>query len=83
MFVLRNSNPGGIIGQLNTLDLHGLPETYLTEQVKNINAVTPQQVSQIARKYIRPEAMTVVVVGDKKVIEQQLKKFQAERKKPM
>ncbi|OGX89119.1 peptidase [Hymenobacter lapidarius] len=83
MFVLRNSNPGGIIGQLNTLDLHGLPETYLTEQVKNINAVTPQQVSETARKYVRPEAMTIVVVGDKKVIAPQLKKFQAERKKSL
>ena len=83
MFVLRNSNPGGIITQLNTLDLHGLPETYLTEQVKRINAVTPQQVSATARQYIRPEAMTIVVVGDKKVIEPQLKKFQGERKKPL
>ncbi len=83
MFVLRNSTPSGIIGQLNTLDLHGLPETYLTEQVKNINAVTPQQVSETARKYVRPEAMTIVVVGDKKQIDPQLKKFQAERKKPL
>jgi len=39
MFVLRNSNPGGIINQLNNLDLQGLPDTFLTEQVKNINAV--------------------------------------------
>ena len=83
MFVLRNSTPSGIIGQLNTLDLHGLPETYLTEQVKNINAVTPQQVSETARKYVRPEAMTIVVVGDKKQVDPQLKKFQAERKKPL
>jgi zinc protease len=83
MFVLRNSTPDGIIGQLNTLDLHGLPESYLTEQVKNINAVTPQQVSEAARKYVRPEAMTIVVVGDKKVVDPQLKKFQAERKKPL
>ena len=83
MFVLRNSTPGGIIGQLNTLDLHGLPETYLTEQVRNINAVTPRQVSETARKYVRPEAMTIVVVGDKKQVDPQLKKFQAERKKPL
>ncbi|SFQ32280.1 M16 family metallopeptidase [Hymenobacter arizonensis] len=83
MFVLRNSNPGGIISQLNSLDFHGLPETYLTEQVKNINSVTPQQVSETARKYIRPEAMTIVVVGDKKVIEPQLKKFQQTRKKAL
>lgn len=83
MFVLRNSNPAGIISQLNTLDLHGLPETYLTEQVKNINAVTPAQVSETARKYVRPEAMTIVVVGDKKAVDPQLKKFQETRRKPL
>ncbi|AII52177.1 hypothetical protein N008_09335 [Hymenobacter sp. APR13] len=83
LFVLRNSTPAGIIGQLNTLDLHGLPDSYLTEQVKNINAVTPQQVSETARKYVRPEAMTVVVVGDRKIIDPQIKKFQASRKKPL
>ncbi len=83
MFVLRNSNPGGIINQLNTLDLHGLPETYLTEQVKHINAVTPEEVSETARKYVRPEAMTIVVVGDKKAVDPQLKKFQETRKKSM
>ncbi|MBC8082356.1 MAG: insulinase family protein [Hymenobacter sp.] len=83
LFVLRNSTPGGIINQLNTLDLHGLPDSYLTEQVKNINAVTPQQVSETARKYVRPEAMTVVVVGDRKIIDPQIKKFQASRKKAL
>lgn len=83
LFVLRNSTPAGIIGQLNTLDLHGLPDSYLTEQVKNINAVTPQQVSETARKYVRPEAMTIVVVGDRKIIDPQIKKFQASRKKPL
>lgn len=83
LFVLRNSTPGGIINQLNTLDLHGLPDSYLTEQVKNINAVTPQQVSETARKYVRPEAMTVVVVGDKKIIDPQIKKFKESRKKAL
>jgi predicted Zn-dependent peptidase len=83
LFVLRNSTPGGIIGQLNTLDLHGLPDSYLTEQVKNINAVTPQQISETARKYVRPEAMTIVVVGDRKIIDPQIKKFQASRKKAL
>jgi predicted Zn-dependent peptidase len=80
LFVLRNSTPAGIIGQLNFLDLHNLPETYLTEQVQNIHAVTPQQVQETAKKYIRPAEMTTVIVGDKKVIEPQIKKFQSESK---
>ncbi|MGI4884961.1 MAG: M16 family metallopeptidase [Janthinobacterium lividum] len=83
MFVLRNSNPGGIISQLNNLDLQGLPDSFLTEQVKNINAVTPAQVSATARQYIRPEAMTIVVVGDQKVVAPQIKKFQDSLKKPL
>jgi zinc protease len=83
MFVLRNSTPGGIVSQLSTMHLQGLPDTYLTEQVQNINAVTPAQVSATARKYVRPEAMTTVVVGDQKVIAPQLKQYKAEQKKPL
>ncbi|MFD2245361.1 M16 family metallopeptidase [Pontibacter ruber] len=81
LFVLRNSTPDGIISQLNFLDLHGLPETFLTNQVQNILAVTPQQVQSLTQKYIRPKDMTLVVVGDKKQIDKQLKKFQADLKK--
>jgi len=83
LFVLRNSTPQGIIGQLNFLDLHGLPDSYLTNQVQRIYSITPQQVQQTAKQYIRPESMTIVVVGDKKIIDPQLKKFQAERKKAL
>ena len=82
-FVLRNSSPGGIVGQLAGMHLQGQPDTYLTEQVQNLNAVTPAQVSAMMRKYLRPEAMTTVVVGDQKVIAQQLKQYQALQKKAL
>ncbi len=82
LFVLRNSTPGGIIGQLNFLDLHNLPESFLTNQVQDIYAVTPEQVRATTAKYLRPQDMTLVVVGDKKQIDKQLKKFQEEMKKP-
>lgn len=81
LFVLRNSTPGGIIGQLNFLDLHGLPESFLTNQVQNIYAVTPEQVSETTAKYLNPKDMTLVVVGDKKQIDKQLRQFQQELKK--
>ena len=80
LFVLRNSTPGGIISQLNFLDLHDLPDAFLTNQVENIHAITPQQVQQTAEKYIRPKDMTLVVVGDKKQITKQLQKVQADLK---
>lgn len=73
IYVLQNSTPYGIIGQLNFLDVHNLDESFLVNQVKNINAVTPQQVQEMAKKYIQPEKMTLVVVGDKEKIKDQIK----------
>lgn len=72
IYVLQNSTPNGIINQLNFLDLHELPETYLTDYVKNVYAINPEKVKEITKKYIRPEKMTLVLVGDKQKIEQQL-----------
>lgn len=72
IYVLQNSTPGGIISQLNFLDIHDLPETFLVEQVKNINAVTPAQVQEMAKKYIQPDKMTLIVVGDKEKIKDQV-----------
>lgn len=40
------------------------------------NAVTPQQVQEITRKYIRLTDMTIVVGGDKSKIADQLKPFE-------
>jgi len=75
VFVLQNSSRQGIIGQLEFVDLHGLPDDYLTGFVRRVYAVSPQAVSETARKYIQDEKATIVVVGDKKVIEEQVKPY--------
>jgi len=64
VFVISNSSPNGVLGQLAFMSLHGLPDDFLTHWVANIQAVTPAQVSQMARQFILPERMTVVVAGD-------------------
>ena len=74
-FVLNNSTRGGIINQLQFVDLHGLPETYLRDYVAKVNAVTPATVRQMARKYIADDKATIVVVGDRKTIEDQVKPY--------
>ena len=71
-FVLQNSNPASIIGQLQFLDLHGLPPSFLTEAVKTIHAVTPEDVRAIMNDQIRDADMTIVIVGDRKAIEKQV-----------
>jgi zinc protease len=73
-FVLQNSTPGGIINQLNFLDLHGLSDSYLSNYVKNIYAVTPQQVTDMAKKYLPINKMVLVMVGDEASIKEQQSK---------
>lgn len=72
IFVLQNSSPSGIISQLRFLDLHGLKRDYLENFVKRVHAVTPAEVMRIAQTYIRPDQMTIVVVGDKSKVASQL-----------
>src|SRR5262249_10272617 len=65
-FVLQNSSRAGIIGQLQFVDLQGLPDDYLNKYVQNAYAVTPAQVQQTTQKNIVGDKAAIVVVGDKK-----------------
>ncbi|MBT8314677.1 MAG: insulinase family protein [Maribacter sp.] len=72
IYVLQNSTPNGIIGQLIFLDTHDLDESFLSNKVKNMHAISPEKVQEMTKKYIRPEKMTLIVVGDKNKIEHQI-----------
>jgi predicted Zn-dependent peptidase len=75
IFVLQNSSRNGIINQLQFTELHGLGENYLRDLVRKIYAVTPADVQRIARDYLKDDTMTIVIAGDKRVIEEQIKAF--------
>lgn len=72
IFTLQNSSRSGVAGQLAFVDLYGLGDTYLTSYVRNVLAVTPEQVQRMTQTYLRPERMQMVIVGDKKVVQEQL-----------
>ena len=75
VFVLQNSTRGGIISQLSNLELHELPDEYLTNWVSKVHALTPEQISATAAKYLRKDDMTLVVVGDRSQISEQVADF--------
>jgi len=76
IFVLQNSSRQGIINQLNFVELHGLGDQYLQSYVQKVNAVTADQVSAVAKKYLIPDQMKIVVVGDKEKIAAQVKAYE-------
>jgi predicted Zn-dependent peptidase len=75
IFTLRNSTRQGIINVLNRVDLHGLDDDYLTGYVSRVYALTPDEISRIATKYLRPDDMTLVVVGDRARIGEEMAKY--------
>jgi predicted Zn-dependent peptidase len=76
LFVIQNSSRQALIGQLRYVDLQGLSDDYLKTYVQKVNAVTPAQVQAMTTKYIKPESMTIVVVGDKSKITDQLEDYE-------
>jgi zinc protease len=76
LFVIQNSSRDALINQLNFVDLQGLGDDYLKTWVQKVNLVTPEQVQQMTRRYIKPEDMTIVVVGGQSKISDQLKPFE-------
>ena len=71
-FVLGNASRSGLTAQLAFIELHGLPDSYLSEYVTRVQSVTPADIRDAAQKYLDPARMTLVVVGDLDVVRPQL-----------
>jgi zinc protease len=61
-----------LIGQLAFIDLHGLPDSYLSSYVTRVEAITPEEVRATAQRYLDPAQMSLIVVGDLDVVKPQL-----------
>ena len=60
---------GDISRRLEDALVYKLPDDYFGKYVQNIQAVSGAEVQRVAQKYIRPDHLAVVIVGDLKVIE--------------
>jgi len=76
VFVLRNSTRQGVIAQLQFVDLHKLGDQYLDTYVQKVYSVTPAQIRLMAEKYIDTGKLTIVVVGDKAKIADQIAPYE-------
>src|SRR5688572_10194546 len=62
-----------IAGALVPVAMYGLPLDYYNNYVHNIEAITSADVERVARQYVNPGSLAVVIVGDRKSIEPTLK----------
>jgi predicted Zn-dependent peptidase len=64
---------GDISRRLEDAIVFHLPDDYFAKYVQNIQAVTVADVERVAKKYIDPAKLAIVIVGDRQKIEEPVK----------
>ncbi len=75
VFPIRLETQEGLIGQLVTMQMYDLPPDYLQTYRDKINEITVPDVQRVAREYITPEKMAVVIVGDENTVYEQIQPY--------
>jgi zinc protease len=64
-----------LTGALQELAVHGLPLDELATRIARIDAVTVADVQRVAKKWLRPSELRIVVAGDRAKVEADLAKL--------
>jgi len=76
-FAISLEDPETVAKFAINIDRYNLPKDYYANYLKNLAAVTVDDVYAMAQKYIRPENATILIVGDRNEIAPKLDKFSA------
>ncbi|MCX6150876.1 MAG: pitrilysin family protein [Ignavibacteriales bacterium] len=68
-------NVAEIAGQLEEMVEYNLPDNYFSDYIPSVLSISGDDVNKAAKKYIVPDQVLVVVVGDKAKIEDGIKKL--------
>lgn len=59
----------GVTQMVNEVYSNGLPEDYWTQFMAGVKALTPADLQRVANKYIDPDHLVILIVGDRAKIE--------------
>jgi zinc protease len=76
-FAISLEDPETVAKFAINIDRYKLPKDYYANYLKNLAAVTVDDIYAMAQKYILPENATILVVGDRNEIAPKLVKFSA------
>ncbi len=75
VFPIRAETQEGLTNLIVSQKLHNLPDDYLQTYRNNVNSVTIEDVQRVAEKYVDPEKLAIVIVGDGEEILSQAKDY--------
>jgi zinc protease len=71
-FIFNYTSPGQIVSQQSFLSFTGYPDDYLETYIARIRAVTKADVLRVAKKYLDPAQLRIMVVGDPEIVKKPL-----------
>ena len=74
-FIFGFARSDAVVNQQARLEFYSYPKGYLENYRDSIARVTREDVLRVARKYLHPDAMRLVVVGDEKKFDEPLSVF--------
>lgn len=75
VFPIRAETQEGLTNLIVQQKIYNLPEDYLQTYRDNVSAVTIEDVQRVAEKYVQPEKIAIVIVGDAGEILTQVKEY--------
>ena len=75
VFPIQIETQEGLINRLVQIKMYGLAADYLQTYRDRINAVTATDIQRVARQYIQPDKVAMVIVGDAAAIVEQVKPY--------
>ena len=75
VFPIRLETQEGLVDQFVQIKMFGLPDNYLESYRDQVQAITLEQIQDVAQRYIKPDEASVVIVGDGRQIVHQLEPY--------
>ncbi len=75
LFPIQLETPQQVAGRVVVIELYQLPKNYYRNYRENILKITARDIQEVARKYIHPEKLSIVLSGNASEIAHKLEKF--------
>ncbi len=74
-YLLSLESPGVTASRVQEIDLYKLPVDYFKTYASRVTKVSAEKVKELAGKYVHPDGLTIIVVGEAKEVKSALEKL--------
>ncbi len=74
-FIFKFTSSASVVGQMVGIEYEGLPLNYLETYVDSIKVVTKEDIARVAKEYLHPDDMKLLVIGDMEKFDKPLTEF--------